>query len=245
MGTSMSGLTRPGVGPHYPMRSSNTKIAAGMMAVAAALVVSACGSRSNTSAMTTSSSISQTATSTHVATSAPSGNVASSWVSSSTHIASSVSITGSDDSKTAPASGGSSSPCADQQITVSAATITSAGGHSGVSITFTNDSATACTLTGYPGVAGLDAKGHQIQQARRTTSGYLAGTDVPVTTVDLAPHAHASAIVEGTNNPAGASTTCPTLTGLVVTAPGTRESHHVTSAPGACSGLTVHPVTRP
>jgi len=39
-------------------------------------------------------------------------------------------------------------------------------------LTFTNKSATACTMSGYPGVSFVDAKGHQIGPAVPKMSGY-------------------------------------------------------------------------
>jgi hypothetical protein len=114
-----------------------------------------------------------------------------------------------------------------------------------VIILFKNTSTMTCTLRGYPGVAGLDSTGHQATQAVRTPIGYMGGllsaTGAPPV-VTLESGQMASAKVEGTDNPVGNRTTCPSLSGLLVTAPNTYSSVKLPLAPGDCSGLEVHPV---
>jgi hypothetical protein len=112
-------------------------------------------------------------------------------------------------------------------------------------ILFKNTANTSCSLAGYPGVAGLDASGTQIIQAKRTPGGYMGGLtpgDTTVTAVTLRPGQTASAMVEGTDAPRGSATSCPKLSGLLVTAPNTRTSTRLPVAPGDCTGLEVHPV---
>ncbi len=120
-------------------------------------------------------------------------------------------------------------------------------------ILFTNQSQSTCTLSGYPGVAGLDAQGNQVVQAERTLSGYLGGIQPGATTaptVTLAPRQMASATVEGTDNPIGSATSCPYYPFLLVTPPNLTESVRVTvsglgtNPPGlpGCSLIEVHPV---
>jgi hypothetical protein len=111
-------------------------------------------------------------------------------------------------------------------------------------VVFTNVSNSACTLYGYPGVAGLDAAGTQIMQASRTPSGYLGGlssTNGPLPTVALAPGQAASALVEGVDNQVG-SMPCVQLSGFLVTAPNTTRSVDLRSDSPECDGLEVHPV---
>jgi hypothetical protein len=118
-------------------------------------------------------------------------------------------------------------------------------GHSSIVVLFTNRGQSACALVGYPGVAGLNAAGTQVTQARRTPSGYMGGLSAGATAppvVTLQPNQTASAIVEGTDVPSGNQTTCPTLSGLLVTAPNTTRSVRLPAAPADCSGLQVHPV---
>lgn len=118
-------------------------------------------------------------------------------------------------------------------------------GNVGERIVFTNVSTTACTLYGYPGVAGLDAAGTQIVQAGRTPSGYLGGLwsspNGPPPTVALAPGQVASALVEGVDNQVG-SMPCVQLSGFLVTAPNTTRSVDLPGDFFECDGLEVHPV---
>lgn len=118
-------------------------------------------------------------------------------------------------------------------------------GHSGAVILFTNTSHRNCSLRGYPGAGGVNSSGIQVTQARRTPSGYLGGlwgTTTAAPTVTLTPGGTASATIEGTDNPVGNATTCPTLAGLLVTPPNTTVSVHLPAAPADCSGLAIHPV---
>ena len=112
-------------------------------------------------------------------------------------------------------------------------------------ILFMNNWETPCILSGYPGVAGLDSSSHQVTQASRSPSGYLGGlssSSAPPPVVTLAHGQTASAKVEGTDNPVGNQTSCPSLSGLLVTPPNTDTTVRLPFAPGDCSGLEVHPV---
>ena len=117
-------------------------------------------------------------------------------------------------------------------------------GHIGVIVVFTNTSPQTCKLMGYPGVAGLNAAGHQAVQAVRTLNGYMrvlpTGQGPPVVT--LTTGESASAFVEGTDVPTGNQTSCPTYPKLLVTPPNTTQQVTIdTSMPG-CSPVQVHPV---
>lgn len=101
---------------------------------------------------------------------------------------------------------------------------------------FTNTGASACALYGYPGVAGLDAAGHQLVQASRE-SGFA------LTTVVLPPGGTASALVHAGDVPVGPATTCPAdYAGLLVTPPNLTHSTRVSVTLPSCDGLTVRPV---
>ena len=140
--------------------------------------------------------------------------------------------------------------CTNGQVTVSDNGGGAGLGHEVQVLVFTNDTRSECTLTGYPGVAGLDAAGAQAAQARRTLNGYLGGllpgaTSLPV--VSLAPGQTASAIAEGTDNPVGPQP-CPHYPALLITPPGLTKQVQVDVTdlgaqgfPG-CSGIEVHPV---
>jgi len=143
-----------------------------------------------------------------------------------------------------PAASATSPSCTGAQLTTTLRNDGAAMGHVGETIVFTNVSTSACTLYGYPGVAGFDAAGTQIMQASRTPSGYLGGLNTPngpPSTVALAPGQAASAIVEGVDNSVG-SMPCVQLSGLLVTAPNTTRSVDLPSDSHECDGLVVHPV---
>lgn len=145
-------------------------------------------------------------------------------------------------------------PCQDGQIEVSNAGGGSGLGHQDQVILFTNQGQSICSLSGYPGVAGLDGQGGEAVQAQRTLSGYLGGLITGATTppvVSLAPGQIASATVEGTDNPIGAATSCPFYPYLLVTPPNLTDSVRVTvtdfgrlNHPGlpGCTRIEVHPV---
>ena len=132
--------------------------------------------------------------------------------------------------------------CANGDLTMAVGRSRAAAGHVGVALIFRNVSRAACSLFGYPGVAGLDSQGRQAVQATRTTNGYLGGTYVTRTVV-VPPGASASALVEGTDVPSG-SQSCVTYSALQVIAPGqTRSQVLRVSVPG-CPSIQVHPVVR-
>jgi hypothetical protein len=136
-------------------------------------------------------------------------------------------------------------PCHDGQISVSDAGGGAGLGHQDQVILFTNRSQSTCSLSRYPGVAGLDSQGNQVVQAERTLSGYLGGLLNGATTpptVTLAPGQAASATVEGTDNPIGSATSCPLYPALLVTPPNFTESVRVSVGLPGCSPLEVHPV---
>jgi Protein of unknown function (DUF4232) len=153
---------------------------------------------------------------------------------------------------TTTTAGDAVAPCHNGQIAVSGAGGGSGLGHQDQVILFTNQSQSTCALSGYPGVAGLDAQGNQAVQAERTPNGYLGGLQSGTTTpsVSLAPGQTASAIVEGTDNPVGSATSCPSYPTLLVTPPNLTVSVRVTvtglgtNPPGlpGCSQIEVHPV---
>lgn len=118
-------------------------------------------------------------------------------------------------------------------------------GHSGGTVVFRNIGTSACRLRGYPGVLGLDAAGRPVTRARHILGGYIGGilgrAEAPPL-VTLYPGQVASAVVEGTDVPVGAATSCPVYSAILVAAP---QSAHFVRVPigiGGCSGLEVHPV---
>lgn len=162
----------------------------------------------------------------------PSGSASSSSATGTATSRPSGSATG---AATAPA------PCANGDLATATGRASAGMGHVGVVLVFTNTSAHACTLFGYPGVAALDAAGRQVSQAVRTRSGYLGGS-YALRQVRLAPGGKASTVVEGSDVPSGDATSCPTYPQLLVTAPGLTRSTPVSTRMPGCSPLQVHPV---
>jgi hypothetical protein len=94
-------------------------------------------------------------------------------------------------------------------------------------------------------VAGQDATGLIIAEARRTPSGYLGGLVDPQgkpPVVDIAPGAAASAYLEGTNVWVNSPSECPVYRGLVVTPPVDNRSLGLEVTLNGCDGLQVHPM---
>lgn len=132
--------------------------------------------------------------------------------------------------------------CLDTGITVTATGPGYGLGHAGVTVLFTNTGAVPCTLHGYPGVAVLDATGHQIVQALRTLNGYIGGVLADGEPTVVLQHGQmASALVEG-GVPASNSS-CQEEHGLLVTPPGGTIPTQLTATLGVhCADVQVHPV---
>jgi hypothetical protein len=124
--------------------------------------------------------------------------------------------------------------CAGGRLRVTAGRIDAGAGQRYVPLVFTNTGTGACTLRGFPGVAGLAADGHQVLQARRER--------IPMATIVIAPHGSASAVVHATAVPGPGPTCPPDFGALLVTPPGTTTSVRVAVSLPACGGLSVRPV---
>jgi Protein of unknown function (DUF4232) len=147
----------------------------------------------------------------------------------------------------------SAPPCRNGQLAVTPYPGGAAAGNVSQVIRFVNVSRSTCSLTGYPGIAALNASGAQVAQARRELSGMLGGLQNGAQsppTVTLASGAVASATVEGGDNPVGTATSCPYYPAFLVTAPDQTQSVKVAvGLPGSrfqgfpgCSGIRVDPV---
>jgi hypothetical protein len=148
-------------------------------------------------------------------------------------------------------------PCANNQLRTSALRYGAAGGAVSEVVAFSNTSSEPCSLTGYPGVAALNDRGLQAEQARRQLHAMLGGQfgGTQLQTVPLEPGQLASATVEGSDlPPAAGASACPAyFPSLLVTAPNATTSVTLMSVgmqgpdfavhgfPG-CSPLVVTPV---
>lgn len=131
-------------------------------------------------------------------------------------------------------------PCASGQVEVSAGKPIAAAGHRGVVLTFAlKPGATACTLTGYPGVDS--GAGGPLIHAERTASGYIGGLrdGAPATTTVSATR-QATAVIEGVASDASGSQ-CPTYTDFRVTVPDTTDTTTLAAKLDTCA-LQVHPI---
>jgi hypothetical protein len=116
-------------------------------------------------------------------------------------------------------------------------------GHRSLTLIFTNVGTRACRVSGYPGVAGLDAGGTQVAQAQRTPKGYLGGLiagSPPVLT--LAPGASVAALVEALAFNVSDGSACKAFGGLLVTVPDDTVTTRLPWNSDGCSALEVHPI---
>lgn len=140
-----------------------------------------------------------------------------------------------------PTTSAAGAACADGSIRVTVGRQGAGLGHNATVLLFRNESASMCTLRGYPGVTPY-AHQERGTPAKRTPRGYMGGA--PVRTVPIAAGGVASALVEGTDVPTGGKRSCPTYTSLAVTPPNLYRTSRLDVKIPACSRLLVHPVTK-
>jgi hypothetical protein len=142
---------------------------------------------------------------------------------------------------------GSAPPnCTTTQLHVSAGNVGASTGHSSVPLLFGNKSAQECRLSGYPGVALLNAHGRQVIQARREPSGFIGGlpsySGGPLPAIGLASGETASALVEGDDVPLHGATPCGPFESILVTPPNAVQPVRLDVGVPGCSDIEVHPV---
>jgi len=144
----------------------------------------------------------------------------------------------------ASAASGATKACTSAQLAVTLGERGQAMNQPAIAVIFTNTSPTPCTLFGYPGVAGLDARGNQLVQAYRTPQVYTGGAPDGVPQhVTLASGAQASALIGGTAQPVNGQTTCPPdYAAVLVTPPGTTTPTKLSVDFPSCEGLAITPV---
>jgi hypothetical protein len=132
--------------------------------------------------------------------------------------------------------------CTIDHLTVASQHGAAASGHRSMVLVFTNHGP-VCRLFGYPGVAALNGSGAQIEQAVRTTNGYMGGLTAGQNPVSafLSNGESASAIVEAVAfKPNGDA--CTAYAGLLVTPPNETHSVKLTWDNDGCASLQIHPV---
>src|SRR5436309_2778301 len=141
------------------------------------------------------------------------------------HKADTISIAPAHNPVTSTASGSSAPPtCGTSDLSVRMGASGGAAGSEYAPVVFTNTSAVACTLAGYPGVSyAAPNDGAQVGAAASRNALHAAMT------VTLAPGATASALVQMANHANYPAATCKTATvgGLRVYPPGSRTAGYV------------------
>jgi Protein of unknown function (DUF4232) len=136
-------------------------------------------------------------------------------------------------------SASASGPSGSTQCTPAQLTPTTGGsameGVAVLAIVFTNNSQSACQVSGYPGVAGLDATGTQTAQATRQPG-------LATATITLIPGSSVSALVK--TAAVNSAPNCEFAGGLAVTAPNTSTTVKLTDPADKLNtcALTVTPV---
>jgi hypothetical protein len=126
--------------------------------------------------------------------------------------------------------------CATPQLKIALTNTGALGGQAGGYLRFTNDSHTACSLSGWPVVAGVTAAGKAatFRHARSTMYGaWQYSAPLPVLT--LRPGDSGYAVVAADDLPVGTQTSCPAPdVRLRVAAPGSKSSVLISAwLPGA------------
>ncbi len=118
--------------------------------------------------------------------------------------------------------------CADTQLAVNAVVAQGGSLHAGIILHYRNTSATACSLTGYPNVVGLNFSTGKSHTAGRSIVGYLGGwrgyvngkaKRLPLVVL-RARNGLASSMVEWTDCATAQQMDCTVLTLLRVDTPG-------------------------
>jgi Protein of unknown function (DUF4232) len=141
--------------------------------------------------------------------------------------------------------------CQNGQLSVTLLSAGAGAGQRDEVFGFSNVSKTSCTVTGYPVVVALDAKGAESAAAEPLLEG-IGGVHTGATappTFTLKPGQSASATIAGDNNPVGTANSCPFYPSFLVTPPDQTQSVEVPARNGngpgpfpGCVPITVNPV---
>jgi hypothetical protein len=130
--------------------------------------------------------------------------------------------------------------CGTAQLKISLTHTGALAGQAGGYLTFTNDSSTSCTMSGWPAVTALTAAGRAVSLRHLRSSMFGAWQySSPPPAVTLRPGDSGYAIVAADDKPAGSSTSCPApYVRLRVSPPGGSGSATISAyLPGATSYL--------
>ncbi len=129
--------------------------------------------------------------------------------------------------------------CQPNQLTLSMQTSQGAMGHVAQQDEFTNKSTTTCTLYGYPGAVMLDSQQKTIATKTNWQTTGFSYSNQQKQLVTLHPGGVAYFIVEWSDVPVGAETSCPTSTYLSVTPPNDFSVITIADQINACNGGTL------
>jgi hypothetical protein len=196
-------------------------LAGAILAVVAAVTLSACSSSPNKSAGGTTTTTAARGTT----TTAGGNGTTSSTTSTST-------------TTSAPAS----TTCQASQLSLSAQLGNGAAGQIEQNISMRNTSSTSCTLSGYPGMQLYDSSQNPIPTnvVRGMQNFGTPAANSPAELVTLLPGALASFTVHYSDVPVGNETSCPTSASAHVTPPNDTTSATVSLQIAPCNGGTVH-----
>jgi hypothetical protein len=133
--------------------------------------------------------------------------------------------------------------CTARHATLSVVQGISGAGHSSEVILVMNKGSKTCRLTGYPGLQLLDAQGIVAGTVDRTRTGFTGALrpGMPIPIIELQRGEVASAVMEGTDIPAGTASSCPSYDSFEVTLPDQTTPVTIHKGTGSCSGFDVHP----
>lgn len=137
-----------------------------------------------------------------------------------------------------PSMAAGSPVCDYSQLHIAAAADTGAAGSRYITLTFTNTSATACLLSGYPTVTYVDAAGQQVGGAASQASEWSASGGV------LQPNQALTATLRETRAQLyGASCQAAQATGFSIQAPGASQALTLTFPAEACANASLGQLT--
>lgn len=136
------------------------------------------------------------------------------------------------------AAGAPAPPCSGSNLKGSEATFAAAaGGAAKVVVALTNSSKTACSLTGYPKLQLLDAKGNDLPTTVDDGGSGIPSSDTVVTANLAAKGGQASFLLYWVASPSSSEPTCTMAPEMKVTVPGSTKTITMPAEINACGGI--------
>ncbi|SRR5579875_771197 len=212
---------------------------------AAGLGLAACGGATGPlSSSVPSSSVASSTPSSAPASTAQAGTTSTTKAKATTTTKAAVTTTTSGQPTTTTSAAGALGRCHTSQLAARVVRTGAATGSVGQTIAFTNDSSSACTLYGYPGLLMLNTKGQPLPTEVHRGSSATVQPETP-TTVTLDP-GHSASFALGYADATGfPGQSCPTSARLEITPPNTFHQLVISDQLnpfGPCGKITVSPV---